>query len=110
MSLNEFKLLRPRTLNEALGYMAQHGSNIRVIAGGTDLLPSMRQKLFTPPYLLDIRHIAELKGIRPTEDGVEIGALTSLRDVEHSNFLREHYPVLTEAANTVASPVIRNMG
>ncbi|MBA3913313.1 MAG: FAD binding domain-containing protein [Acidobacteriales bacterium] len=110
MSTNDFKLLRPRTLPEALGLLAQHGNNVRVIAGGTDLIPSMRQKLFTPPYLLDIRHIAELKGIRPGDAEVEIGALTSIRDIEHSHFLRQHYPVLTEAAVTVASPVLRNMG
>ena len=53
----------------------------------------------------------ELRGIRPSADGgVEIGALTTLRAIERSAFLRQHYPVLTEAAATVASPVLRNMG
>jgi 4-hydroxybenzoyl-CoA reductase subunit beta len=71
----------------------------------------MRQKLFEPQYVLDIRHIAELKGIRSSPDNsVEIGALTPLSTIEHSNFLRQHYPVLTQAASTVASPVLRNMG
>ena len=84
---------------------------IRVIAGGTDLIPSMRQKLFEPEYVLDLRGIAEMRGIRPQPGGgVEIGALTTLRDIERSDFLRQHYPVLTEAAGTVASPVLRNMG
>lgn len=111
MSLPDFKLLRPRTLAEAVGYLAQHAGNIRILAGGTDLLPSMRQKLFDSQYLLDIRHVAELKGIRPQRDGaVEIGALTSLTTIEQSDFLRQHYPVLPEAAKTVASPVLRNMG
>ena len=71
----------------------------------------MRQKLFEPEYVLDLRGIAALRGIRPTPDGgVEIGALTTLRDIERSDFLRQHYGVLTEAASTVASPVLRNMG
>jgi 4-hydroxybenzoyl-CoA reductase subunit beta len=84
---------------------------IRVIAGGTDLIPSMRQKLFEPEYVLDLRGISEMRGIRPQADGgVEIGALTTLRDIERSDFLRQHYQVLTEAAGTVASPVLRNMG
>jgi 4-hydroxybenzoyl-CoA reductase subunit beta len=111
LSLPEFKLLRPRTVDEATGYLARYASNVRVLAGGTDLIPSMRQKLFEPRYVLDIRHIPELKGIlRRIEAGVEIGALTTLTAVERSDFLRQHYPVLTEAARTVASPLLRNMG
>ena len=125
MSLPQFKLLRPRTLEEAIGYLAKHvgagvppvqptaegSSALRIVAGGTDLIPSMRQKLFEPQYVLDIRHIAELKGIREQQgSGVEIGALTSLTTIEHSDLLRRRYPVLTEAAATVASPLLRNMG
>ncbi len=111
MSLPEFKLLRPRTTAEAIALLAEHSGDIRILAGGTDLLPSMRQKLFEPQCLLDIRRIAELQGIRPQLDGgVEIGALTALTDIEHSDLLRQHFPVLPEAAKTVASPVLRNMG
>ncbi len=71
----------------------------------------MRQKLFEPEHVLDLRGVAEMRGIRPhPEGGVEIGALTTLRVIERSSFLREHFSVLTEAAATVASPVLRNMG
>ena len=111
MSLPQFKLLRPRSIEEAVSHLSQHTGNIRVLAGGTDLIPSMRQKLFEPEYVLDLRGIPAMRGIKPhRDDEVEIGALTSLRDIERSQFLREHYPVLTEAAATVASPVLRNMG
>ena len=111
MSLPQFKLLRPNTLAEALDALSRHAGSIRVLAGGTDLIPSLRQKLFEPEYVLDIRHIAELRGIRQQKDGgAEIGALTTLATIEHSAFLRQHYPVLAEAAATVASPVLRNMG
>lgn len=111
MSLPEFKLLRPRNLDEAIEQLAKQSSNLRVLAGGTDLIPSMRQKLFEPEYVLDLRGIAELKGIKPhTDGGVEIGALTTIRAIERSGVLRQQYPVLTEAAATVASPVLRNMG
>ena len=111
MSLPQFRLLRPRIVDEAVAYLAKHAGNIRVLAGGTDLIPSMRQKLFEPEYVLDLRGIAELRGIRPGVTGVvEIGALTALSVIEKSAYLREHYPVLTEAAATVASPVLRNMG
>jgi len=111
LSLPEFRLLRPRTVEGALAHLATHRGNIRVLAGGTDLVPSMRQKLFEPEYVLDLRGISSLRGIRPQSDGgVEIGALTTIRAIERSDFLRQHYPVLTEAAATVASPVLRNMG
>jgi len=111
LSLPEFKLLRPHTTAEAVALLAQHAGDIRILAGGTDLLPSMQQKLFAPQYVLDIRRIAELRGIRQQSTGaVEIGALTALTDVEHSDLLRRHFRVLHEAAKTVASPVLRNMG
>jgi 4-hydroxybenzoyl-CoA reductase subunit beta len=115
LSLPDFRLLRPRSLDEAVGYLAKHATGslnrVRIVAGGTDLIPSMRQKLFEPEYVLDVRHIAELQGIREQKgSGVEIGALTSLTEVEHSDLLRRRYSVLTEAAATVASPVLRNMG
>lgn len=91
--------------------MNEHAGDLRVLAGGTDLIPSMRQKLFEPQFVLDLRGVATMRGIRPQPDGgVEIGALTTLRTIERSECLRQHYPVLTEAAATVASPVLRNMG
>lgn len=111
MSLPQFRLLRPRAVDEAVSFLNQHSGNIRLLAGGTDLIPSMRQKLFEPECVLDLRGIAELRAIRPQADGgVEIGALTTLATIERSAYLRQHYPVLTEAAATVASPVLRNMG
>jgi len=109
MSLPGFQLLRPRTLDETMGFLAKYSGDTKIVAGGTDLLPSMKQKLFTPPYVLDLRRVAELKGIRREGDGVEIGALTTLSAIEHSPLVRSEFPVLYEAAKTVASPVIRNM-
>ena len=118
MTFSDFTLLRPRTLNDALEMLqSHHGAHAgegaratRILAGGTDLLPSMRQKLFEPEHVLDLRRIEDLKGIRETEQGIEIGALTTLHEIERSELLRERYPVLVEAAKAVASPVLRNMG
>src|SRR5581483_10395973 len=111
MSLPEFKLLRPRTIEEAVVHLARHGKTIRILAGGTDLLPSMRQRLFTPEFALDISRIDELKKIRMVPGhGVEIGALTTLSAIEDSQLLHRNYPVLCEAASAVASPILRNMG
>ncbi len=85
MSLPTFQLLRPKTLDDAVDMMAKYEGDVKVVAGGTDLLPSMKQKLFTPAYVLDLRGIAALRGIRDVPgEGVDIGALTSLTAVEHS--------------------------
>jgi len=111
LSLPPFKLLRPRSIEDAVGYLAQHTPDIQIIAGGTDLLPSMKQRLFTPKYLLDIRGIEELRSIRSISGyGTEIGALVTLSTIEDSEFIRRSYPVLREAVATVASPILRNMG
>lgn len=111
MSLPTFQLLRPKTLSDAIAMLFDHADQLKIIAGGTDLLPSMQQKLFTPPYVLDLRGIGELRGIQTTADGgVSIGALTTLAALEHSPLIRRDYPVLYEAVKTVASPVLRNMG
>jgi len=111
MSLPAFKLLRPRTIEEAVGLMVKHGSDLQILAGGTDLLPSMKQRLFTPGYVMDIRSIEEMQGIRTVFGaGVEIGALTPLSVIEDSEFILRSYRVLHEAVSTVASPILRNMG
>jgi len=70
----------------------------------------MGQKLFHPQYVLDLHQLRELSGIHETQQETEIGALTRLHEIESSELLREQYPVLVEAAKTVASPVLRNMG
>ncbi|HXZ79378.1 MAG TPA: FAD binding domain-containing protein, partial [Terriglobales bacterium] len=111
MSLPEFHLLRAKTLSEALDTLARHAGEIQIVAGGTDLVPSLQQKLFSPRFLLDIRGIEELKRIRVVAgSGVEIGALVTLSALEDSEFVRRNYSVLHQAAQTVASPILRNMG
>ena len=110
MALPDFQLLRPRTVPEAIELLAKHASNAQIVAGGTDLVPSLGQHLFAPRCLVDIRAIKELRGIRERDGGIEIGALTTLTAIDRSPEIARNYPVLHEAAKTVASPVLRNMG
>lgn len=111
MSLPSFKLLRPRTIEDAITYLHRHAGELQICAGGTDLLPSMKQRLFTPAYLMDIRGIEELQKIRVVAGmGVELGALVTLSAIEDSGFIAQYYPVLRAAVMTVASPILRNMG
>jgi 4-hydroxybenzoyl-CoA reductase subunit beta len=110
LSLPDFKLLRPRTVAEAIELLGKH-SDAQIVAGGTDLIPSLKQRLFTPACVIDIRRIAQLRGIRTVPgQGTEIGALTTLSEIERADHIRRDYPVLHEAAKTVASPLLRNMG
>ncbi|HMK21087.1 MAG TPA: FAD binding domain-containing protein, partial [Terriglobales bacterium] len=110
MSLPDFQVLRPRTVAEAVDLLGKYAGEVQVIAGGTDLIPSLRQRLFAPKYVLDIGKISELRGIRPEHDCLIIGAGTSLNAIEHSDVIRRDYPVLAVAAAAVASPLLRNMG
>src|SRR3954470_5082024 len=113
MSLPSFKLLRPRTVEQAVTYLTRHGqlSELEILAGGTDLVPSMKQRLFTPKFVMDVRRIEELGKIKVVPGhAVEIGALATLSTIEDSGFIQRNYPVLHEAVKTVASPILRNMG
>ncbi|MCI0403782.1 MAG: FAD binding domain-containing protein [Acidobacteria bacterium] len=111
MSLPPFVLLRPPALDEALGHLSKYGPEAMVIAGGTDVVPNLRAGLFAPRALVDIKGLNDLRGIEfDAVQGLRIGALTTITEIAESPAVRKHYPVLSEAAATVASPVLRNMG
>ncbi len=110
MALPEFQYLRPRSIQEAIDMLAKHAPEVQILAGGTDLLPSMKQQLFTPRALVDLGGVRELRAILPAEGGLHIGAMTTLMHVERSREVSQRYAVLHEAVKTVASPVLRNMG
>lgn len=111
MSLPAFEVLRPQTLEAAIEALDHYGQDARIVAGGTDLIPSMKQRLFAPRVLVDIKRIRELDFIRfDRERGLEVGALASITALAESPLLAEHFPVLREAASTIASPLLCNMG
>jgi 4-hydroxybenzoyl-CoA reductase subunit beta len=111
MSLPSFNLLRPRTLEDTIAALRDHGADAKMVAGGTDLLPSMKQGLFSPRVLIDLKGLRELDFIRfDPESGLAIGALTSISALAASPVIAREFPVLHEAAKTVASPLLRNMG
>jgi xanthine dehydrogenase YagS FAD-binding subunit len=89
---------------------ATHDGAVRPLAGGTDLLPLMKEDITAPARLVDIKRAAGLNGdVRETADGLTLGALTTLADIETHPLLRERYPALTEAATVAATPQLRNM-
>ena len=111
MSLPAFKVLRPRTLDAVIETLGRYGGDVQMVAGGTDLIPSMKQGLFAPQVLLDLKGIRELDFIRfDPEQGLGIGALARISALVDSPLLARRFPVLHEAAKTIASPLLRNMG
>ena len=111
MSLPLFDVIIPSSLEEAVQFFADHIDDTKILAGGTDLIPSLKQSLFEPRYLLDIKSLRELHGIHPMQDGgVRIGALTTITEMVQSPFLFQHFTVLQQAAATVAGPGLRNVG
>ena len=105
-----FELIQPTDLESALERMAEHGERGWVLAGGHDSLNWFKDRGKRPEVLIDLEGIAELMGIREISGGVEIGAMTTLTEIERSALIRERYGLLAEAALKVASPQIRNAG
>jgi xanthine dehydrogenase YagS FAD-binding subunit len=103
-----FELLQPTKLADALTLLDRRGKDIWKMAGGNDSLDWFKDRVKRPKVVMDLGGIAELKGIRQTADGIEIGALTTLADIASSNVIREKFKVLADAAGRVASPQIRN--
>jgi xanthine dehydrogenase YagS FAD-binding subunit len=105
-----FELYQPTQLNDALALLDRYGKDGWKMAGGNDSLSWFKERVKRPKAVIDISGIAALKGIRETSDGVEIGALTSLTEIERNPVIRAKYRVLADAARRVASPQIRNTG
>jgi 4-hydroxybenzoyl-CoA reductase subunit beta len=107
-----FDYHRPRTLDEALGLLAQLGPSARIIAGGTDVLPNMKQGLFEPEHVVSVARLEELRGISLEQETghLLVGAGNKLFEVAESFLARRLAPALAEAAGAVGGPHHRAMG
>lgn len=107
--MKPFEYLEPRDLTEACVLLSKHKGRARLIAGGTDLLVAMKQRQITPAYIINIKAIPDLDYVYYDSDGLRIGALATLNDIESSPVVRERFPILADAAHQMATPAIRNM-
>ncbi|HJO39809.1 MAG: xanthine dehydrogenase family protein subunit M [Vicinamibacterales bacterium] len=105
-----FELLQPADLETALELVDRWGERGWALAGGHDSLGWFKDRTKRPDAVIDLEGVAELKGIRETSDGIEIGAMTTLTEIERNAILRDRYGLLADAARRVASPQIRNTG
>src|SRR5467141_3992299 len=105
-----FQLFQPSSIADAQKLLEQHGREAWVMAGGLDSFDWLKDRIKKPKVVVDLSGIAELKGVRATSDGIEIGAMTTLTEVVQHPVVREKYKLLAESAELVASPQIRNQG
>ncbi|HEX9853389.1 MAG TPA: xanthine dehydrogenase family protein subunit M [Woeseiaceae bacterium] len=105
-----FELFQPTDISGALDLVDRYGADGWKLAGGQDSLDWLKDRAKRTKAVIDLTRIPEMKGIRETADGVEIGALTTLTEIEESALIREKFGLLAEAASRVASPQIRNVG
>ncbi|MEO1059623.1 MAG: xanthine dehydrogenase family protein subunit M [Actinomycetota bacterium] len=106
----QFDYVRAESAEEAIALVGQHGDESKFIAGGHSLLPLMKLRLAQPTVLIDIGRITDLSYVRDDGDHVAIGALTRHMDVETSEVLREHVPLLAHATSHVGDPQVRHRG
>jgi carbon-monoxide dehydrogenase medium subunit len=107
----DFEYFAPKTVKEALSLLAQYKEGAKMIAGGQSMLVIMRQGLFAPEYLIDIKGIAALEYIKYDEGkDLRIGALTIHRDIEKSPVIQQHFGVLSEMERNLATIQTRNWG
>lgn len=122
LRLQEYRYHRPRGLAEALELLAGRDDALP-IAGGTDLVPNLKHRLFAPHHLVALKGVAELQGValldaagRPVAAGdpaaaeLAIGAAVTLAEVARHPLVRRWFPALARAAGQVAGPQIRNQG
>jgi len=107
--LPTFAYIRPESMREALEQLASDDAH--AYAGGTDLLGCLRDGVFEAPKVVSLSGLDEMRGIEETTDGgLRIGALTTLAEIAGSETIRARYTVLAEAAESAASPQLRNQG
>ncbi|MFQ5690122.1 MAG: FAD binding domain-containing protein [Gemmatimonadota bacterium] len=110
LRLHPYTYHRPRSLRAALDLLAEHAGDAMPIAGGTDLVPNMKHRLFTPAHLVALSGIEELRGVESGAAGVRIGACESLESVAAHPEVRSRFPSLARACQLVSGPQLRRMG
>src|SRR5919108_1190583 len=108
LRLPGFNYIQPRSLREATKVLADLGPDAMAVAGGTDVYPKMKRGQFTPRHLVSLRLLRELRGIRPSREGLWIGAGESLTAVSTHPQIAKHFPALAHAAESVSTPQLRN--
>ncbi|MGO8820991.1 MAG: FAD binding domain-containing protein [Desulfomonilaceae bacterium] len=105
-----FKYLRPHSLNECLAVLATHGDETAILAGGTDLMISLRSGSRTPKFVLDISRLSEIRSVEQHAEVIKIGAVLTYSELIVHPLIVKTFPALSAAMSCVGSLQIRNVG
>ncbi len=108
--MKSFEYASPSTLDEATGLLSESWGQTEVLAGGTDLITSMKQNLTAPKRLVSLKNLKQLKGIKSSKGEVTIGAMTTLAELAADKTVAQHFPSLVAAAKGVASMQMMAVG
>jgi len=108
--MTNFKIAEPSSISQVTSLATGKKDKYYLMAGGTDLLSEIKDEIIEPEVVVDLKSISDLSYVKKEKDGVRIGALTSLTQLAEDPLIKNDYPALHEAANSVATPQLRNMG
>jgi len=103
-----FEYFSPRTLDEAVSLLQKLGPEAKILSGGQSLIPMMKLRLASPPFIIDINHIPGLNYISELDGYLRIGALARESDLEVSPAVTSRYPILVDTTSVIADPLVRN--
>lgn len=103
-----FEYLAPHTLDEAISLLQESGPEAKILSGGQSLIPMMKLRLATPPFIIDINRIPGLNYISELNGFLRIGALARESDLEVSPTVISRYPILMDTTAVIADPLVRN--
>lgn len=110
MHPSSFEYFAPTKMKEALELLSKYGEEAKIMAGGQSLIPLLKLRIAAYSYIIDISRVEGLNKIRETGDFLEIGALTTVNELEENELVKEKYRILHEAAVQIADPLVRNRG
>jgi len=108
--MKSFEYTAPKTLKDAIESLADVWGKTEVLAGGTDLVTALKQRITEPGRLVSLKNIAELKGITADKAAVQIGSLTTLAELAGHTAVKEHFPALVQAIQNIGSSQITSAG
>ncbi|HVO95575.1 MAG TPA: xanthine dehydrogenase family protein subunit M [Terriglobales bacterium] len=105
-----FEYYAPRSLDDAVQFLAAHRDDVKILSGGQSLLPLMKMRLSKPGFIVDIGRVPGLDGIAEEGNSLIIGALVTHSQIEYSDLLQKKCPLLPQTATTIADVQVRNRG
>jgi xanthine dehydrogenase YagS FAD-binding subunit len=108
--MQAFEYANPTTVQEAVGLLSARWGETDILAGGTDLLALMKERIHTPKRVVNIKSIKELEGISKNDAGLRIGALVTVDELASNADVKASYKAISDAASGIPSPQIRHMG